>query len=253
MLVIIDEEQTDKLTRFLRDRLTRFQYVVHAHGTANSELMALLGLGETNKSVIFTLMPTRKAEALAVEMQNEITLGKRTKGLVITLPLTGVSNTLLGSFNAEFLMKFFEELGAERQAHVLELLNIEPGELTPELLQERVYKQMETEKCQLPEDAPRNDLIVAIVNQDTSEDLMEVAKAAGAGGGTVLNARRSGLDDDNTFLGIPIQTKKEVVLILSDRKKKMAIMKAINHDFGLNTQSHGLIFSIPVDCVAWIA
>jgi nitrogen regulatory protein PII len=255
MLVIVDEEQTDKITRFFRDHLTRFQYVAPAFGTANSELLALLGLGETCKSVVISLMPKQQADLLIDDIPKSITLGKRTKGLVFTLPLTGVSNTLLGSFNPEFLMKLFEELGPERQSHLLGMFNIKPGELTAELLQERMLNQMEhePETCQLPEDAPRNDLIVAIVNQDTSEELMEVAKAAGAGGGTVVNARRVGLDDDNTFMGMPIQAKKEVILILTERKKKMAIMKAVNHSFGLNTQSHGLIFSIPVDCVAWIS
>ncbi len=255
MLTIIDEEHTEKVIRFLRDHLVRFQYVSQGFGTANSELMALLGLGETLKSIVISLLPKRRADMLSSDIPKHIKLGKRTKGLIITLPLTGISNSLFGSFNAGFLLKFFEELEPENRAHVYQMLKIEENtEVTADLLKERMLVQMENEpeKTQNQEDIVRHDLIMALVNQDTSEELMEVAKAAGAGGGTVINARRVGLDEDNTFMGMPIQVKKEIIMILTDRKNKMAIMKAINHDFGLSTPCHGLIFSIPVDSVAWI-
>ncbi len=253
MLTIVDEDQTEKITRFLRDHLARYQYVSPARGTANSEIMALLGLGESLKSLVASLIPKNQAAILSRDMHKHITLGKRTKGLVITLPLTGVSNSLFGSLNAGFLLKFFEELDPERHAHILEMLNIKPGELTAELLSERMLQmEQESEKSQIQEDLIRHDLIVALVNRDTSEEVMEVAKAAGAGGGTVVNARRVGLDEGNTFMGMPIQVNKEIILMLTDRKKKLPIMKAVNHSFGLSTPTHGLIFSIPVDSVAWL-
>lgn len=98
-----------------------------------------------------------------------------------------------------------------------------------------------------------HDLIVAVINQGGSDELMDAAKAAGAGGGTVLNARRIGAEDVSKFFGITVQPEKEVVAILTERANKKAIMKAINRDCGLQTESRGIVFSLPVDGVAGLS
>lgn len=117
-------------------------------------------------------------------------------------------------------------------------------------IRERMEQLMENETERLNVETVKHDLLIAVVNQGCSEELMEVAKAAGAGGGTVLNARRTGLDDAATFLGMPVQAQKDIIMILTDRKLKMAIMKVINHGFGINTPARGIVFSLPVDSVA---
>ena len=56
--------------------------------------------------------------------------------------------------------------------------------------------------------------IFCIVNSGYSETVMDVAKALGAGGGTVINARGTANKEAETFFHITIEPEKEIVMIL---------------------------------------
>ena len=93
------------------------------------------------------------------------------------------------------------------------------------------------------------ELIVAIVNKDYASDLMEAAREVGAKGGTILNARGTGDHTVEKLFGLTIQQEKEVVLILTEVKHKVDIMKSIIDTAGLNTLGRGICFSLPVEDV----
>ncbi|MDO4540467.1 MAG: P-II family nitrogen regulator [Syntrophomonadaceae bacterium] len=96
------------------------------------------------------------------------------------------------------------------------------------------------------------DLILTIVNFGYASQVMEAAKEAGAHGGTVLNARGTGIREAEKYLGLAIQPEKEVVLILVRRSDRQQIMQAISKGAGLNTKGRGLSFSLPVDDVVGV-
>ena len=81
-------------------------------------------------------------------------------------------------------------------------------------------------------------MIMAIVNQGYSEEVMAAAKTAGATGGTVFQSRRVGSEDTIKFWGITIQPEREMVLIL---------MKSIGKSCGIQSEAQGVVFSLPVD------
>lgn len=91
------------------------------------------------------------------------------------------------------------------------------------------------------------ELVITIVNRGFADDVMDVAKEAGASGGTVLYARGTGIHEAEQFFGVTIQPEKEVVLILTEHENKNAIMKAICKGAGLTTMGRGMSFSVPVD------
>lgn len=97
------------------------------------------------------------------------------------------------------------------------------------------------------------DLIVTIVNRGFADDVMQSAKKAGAFGGTVLNARGTGAQNDKKFFGTVIEPEKEMVLILVEHEKRTPMMEAITADAGLAKDGMGICFSLPVDAVRGIA
>lgn len=103
------------------------------------------------------------------------------------------------------------------------------------------------------EQTSRHSMIVAIVNQGFSEQIMETAKAAGAGGGTVINGRGLGSKEAQSFLGISITPEKELVLIIVKNELREPIMRAVNSMDGLRTDARGILFSLPVDSLAGIS
>lgn len=97
------------------------------------------------------------------------------------------------------------------------------------------------------------ELIVAIVNNGFEEEVMSAARAAGARGGTVFNARgTANADKDVNFLGIALHPHKEIVFILAKKDTKQNIMNAIKDQAGLTTPGSGILFTLPVEDVLGI-
>ncbi len=95
----------------------------------------------------------------------------------------------------------------------------------------------------------QHELILTIINRGFADLVMDAAKAAGASGGTVVNARGTGIHEAEKFFGIIVQPEKELVLILAERAQKNAIMTAICTHAGLQEAGKGICFSLPVDQV----
>ena len=91
------------------------------------------------------------------------------------------------------------------------------------------------------------ELIVCIVNAGFSQNVMEVARAAGARGGTIVRGRGSANPEAEEFFNITIQPDKEIVLILVSAGIKDTVLKAVYKNSGLPTEGQGIAFSLPVE------
>jgi len=83
--------------------------------------------------------------------------------------------------------------------------------------------------------------------------VMDAARPAGAGGGTIIHARGAAPQEASHFFGITIQPEKEMVLIVVDKEHKIPVMQAISKAAGLQTEGHGIVFSMPVTELMGIA
>ena len=91
------------------------------------------------------------------------------------------------------------------------------------------------------------ELIIAICNKGHTEDVMTCARAAGAGGGTVLHAKgTAGSEYAEKFFGLSLVDEKEIIYIVSKKETRNAIMQAITDGAGPGTKAHTLVFSLPV-------
>ncbi len=99
---------------------------------------------------------------------------------------------------------------------------------------------------------PPYGLVLAIVNQGYGDDVMELAKTAGATGGTLLHGRGAGLKQAEMFFGVPIQAEKEMLMMVMPQEKCIAVMQAISKSAGRHTEAHAIVFSLPVLGVAGI-
>ena len=94
-----------------------------------------------------------------------------------------------------------------------------------------------------------HELIVVILSEGCSDMVMAAARPAGATGGTVLAAKGTGARESEKFLGISLANEKDVVLIVAEKAKKSAIMKAIMEKAGPGTAAAAICFSLPVTAV----
>ena len=95
-----------------------------------------------------------------------------------------------------------------------------------------------------------HELLVVIANQGYSNLIMEAAKGAGAGGGTVIHARGTGMEKAESFFGVSLASEKEIIFIVSKTGKRTDIMKAVMNEAGMESKAKSIIFSLPVTATA---
>ena len=90
-----------------------------------------------------------------------------------------------------------------------------------------------------------NELIVVIVNKGFADDVMAVARNAGARGGTVLNARGTANADSAKFFGVQLVPEKETILILAKKTEADKIIESIKSMDVLSQKGVGVAFTCP--------
>lgn len=102
--------------------------------------------------------------------------------------------------------------------------------------------------------APRMDfeheLIIVILNEGYSDFVMDAARAAGAGGGTVLHAKGTGGTRGEKFFSVSLADEKDMIYIIAHKDEKAAIMRLINEQAGPGSKAGAICFSLPISSVA---
>ena len=70
-------------------------------------------------------------------------------------------------------------------------------------------------------------IIVALVNQGYSEEVMAAARPAGAAGGTVLHSRRVGAEEALSQWGFSLQEEKEAVIRRQSYRKSASWLQMV--------------------------
>jgi nitrogen regulatory protein PII len=84
--------------------------------------------------------------------------------------------------------------------------------------------------------------IFVVVDRGKGSQVMEAAKAAGARGGTVINARGAGDQEKTKVFHIEIEPEKEIVLILAPTDGTEAIVQAVRSGLQIDEPGKGIIF-----------
>ena len=95
-------------------------------------------------------------------------------------------------------------------------------------------------------------VLVAILAEDLEEKAISIAKEAGAGGVTILDARGIGAQEKKTFFGLTYEGSQSVLLFVLEKKLSLAVMKAIASRLDLKNNSNGVVFTLPLEHIAGI-
>lgn len=86
-------------------------------------------------------------------------------------------------------------------------------------------------------------MITIIVNVGYADDIMDAARKAGAGGGTITHARGTASSEDVKFLGVPLVPEKEMIMILCESEKTDTIVNAISSLECLDEPGIGILYT----------
>ena len=95
--------------------------------------------------------------------------------------------------------------------------------------------------------------ITVIVDKGKAVMVIDAAIRVGAKGGTIINARGSGIHETSRLFGMDIEPEKEMVLILAKTENAGTIVTAVSDDLKINEPGNGIIFVQPVDQVIGMA
>lgn len=85
-------------------------------------------------------------------------------------------------------------------------------------------------------------LITVVVEKGKAEEVIDAATAAGSRGGTIINARGSGIHETSKLFFMDIEPEKEIVLIISEKKDADAIITSIGEKLDIEKPGKGIIF-----------
>lgn len=91
-------------------------------------------------------------------------------------------------------------------------------------------------------------LIIALVEDDRTDAVMEAARRAGATGATVVNqARGEGIEKAKTFLGLSLETQRDVLFFLVEEHMSRSILETIEEVAEMGQPGSGIAFQIDVE------
>ena len=98
-------------------------------------------------------------------------------------------------------------------------------------------------------------LLVVFVEDSKTDDVMKAAREAGATGATVINnARGEGLTRTKTFLGLSLETQRDVVLFIVEEHLSRKILETISQvaDFD-DMPGRGIAIQLDVEDAVGVA
>jgi nitrogen regulatory protein PII len=93
------------------------------------------------------------------------------------------------------------------------------------------------------------EVIYTIVERGLGQDVVDAAASAGSTGATIINARGSGIHEQEKFFAMEIVPEKEIVMIIIKKDKAEDIIKAIDEKMHINNPGKGILFTMDVNRV----
>lgn len=98
LITVIPRHKTEFFIDLLTGYEVNFQACVSAQGTAGSETLRLLGLSDTDKSVIFSVIREDKADEILLSLKRKFETVRGAKGIAFTTPLSSVIGVAIYRF-----------------------------------------------------------------------------------------------------------------------------------------------------------
>ncbi|MBQ7839673.1 MAG: P-II family nitrogen regulator [Lachnospiraceae bacterium] len=208
MATISDRNQIRRFLAFYKDYGVTVTLLTMGKGTAASEVLDSFGLEAAEKALLFGFVTDVEWKKIKSGLQKQMKIDIPGSGIAFTVPLSSIG----GKKQLQFLTE-----GRE----------FEKGE-------ESTLKDTKYE------------LLVVVANQGYTELIMDAAREAGCSGGTVIHAKGTGAEKAEKFLGVSLASEKEMIFIVSNKKLKNGIMKAIMEKAGMESKAKSIVFSLPV-------
>ena len=210
VMAITDRDKTETVIEIFRECNVFTTDVVLGTGTAPTEILNYLYLSPNEKAVVLGVVTNAGLTPLLKAFKKKLYIDIPGNGIVATVPLNSIGDKR----SLEYILDG-QTLGSGEKENNMSIKT-------------------------------DHELIFVIANEGYSDMIMDAARAAGAGGGTVIKAKGTGAEYSKKFFGFSIATEKEIHLLVTPAQGRNAIMKAIMENAGLDSKAQAIVFSMPV-------
>lgn len=214
IITVTHREYAEDYTEFFYSHGINNLIKIFATGSARDKTLSAFGIERALKVIFCTVATESDANEIKKGLIKETNLTEHGNGFSIILPLDAIG----GESGKRYLL----------------------GD-----------KSLEKKENGKMEEKSKYVLLVVIADKGNVDVVMDAARAAGAGGGTVLSAKGTGAEIAK-FFGVAISEEKEMIYVVTRREERDVIMKAIMEKAGRDSEAHGVVFSLPVESVIGI-
>ena len=208
MVTVTDRGREKRFLKLYEENGCLVNFVTLGRGTATNQVLDSFGLEGSEKSIIHTVVTDGTFSKVKRALIRQFRIDVPGTGVVFLIPLSSMG----GKKQLSFLTAGQDFIKGE----------------------EGTLKRTKYE------------LIVIIAKQGYTDKIMDAAKAAGAGGGTVLHAKGTGMKESEKFFGFVIADEKEMIYTVVKTELRDRVMRAVMNDMGIKSKAQTVCFSLPV-------
>ncbi|HHW67914.1 MAG: hypothetical protein PWP07_926 [Epulopiscium sp.] len=176
-------------------------------GTTTNRLLEFLGFDEEKKEIVLLGSEDKYESILHETLTSKFHMDKPNQGIIITIPIKSIIGRIT-------------DIGSD------------------------VVRELKTggnHDMQMEYEA-----VFTIVDRGLGHEVVDVASSAGARGATIINARGSGIHEDNKFFAMNIEPEKEIVMIIVPKEISDAVVKIIREKMKIDEPGKGIMFVMNV-------
>ncbi len=210
LLSIVERDKGKKLIKELENINIRVNFQSVGFGTAPTEMMDIFGLGTNDKDIIISLGAEDAVKSMLANFGTLFASHSKYGGLMIVIGVSAASRVLTE------VLDFNSDKNAEKGDGAMK-------------------------------NEHHNNLIIISVNEGYADNVMQVARKAGATGGTIIKGRLAEVEQLAEMQDINMDGEREILCILAPLKTSKQIMEDVNRDFGLASKANGVVFAVPTE------
>lgn len=210
MVTITKREFGEAYSQFFKDNGVHTLSAL-CEGTAQQKTLDLLGIEKTEKVMLTSVVSGSLARELLRGLLRTMQIDVPGNGISFIIPLQCIA----GSASLQYLTQ---------------------GQ---KLRQDEVTEMEEAHFS----------LVVVIAQKGYTEQVMDAARSANAGGGTVIHTKGVGEKSASSFFGMSIASEQELIYIISKQQDEKNIMRAVMETANSKQNPVAAVFSLPVNQV----